>query len=178
MNTSTGQNGGSGTATMGPTTTPMQENYTVNTASTTLENASQISDLFTFVAGVQNTQLVSQLQSANEYTIFAPANEAFNELTTSTIEALIGQENRQNLTSLIAFHVVPGSVRMSDLTEGKTLRTVNGQTVTVSKSGDTVMIGGATIRSGELASRNGVLYVVDTVLFPDNFRTSTSTGRR
>jgi uncharacterized surface protein with fasciclin (FAS1) repeats len=74
-------------------------------------------------------------------------------------------------SNILTYHVVAGKLEASDLTDGKKLKTVEGEELTVKKSGDTVMIvdakgGSSTVTIANVNQSNGVIHVVDTVLMP------------
>jgi uncharacterized surface protein with fasciclin (FAS1) repeats len=75
------------------------------------------------------------------------------------------------LTKILTYHVVPGKLEASDLADGKKLRTVEGEELTVKKADGKVMIvdakgGAATVTVPNVNQSNGVIHVVDTVLMP------------
>ena len=103
--------------------------------------------------------------------MFAPTNAAFGKLPAGTVDNLVKPENKKTLTRILTYHVVPGKLQAADLTDGKKLRTVEGEELTVKKSGDSVMIvdakgGSATVTIPNVNQSNGVIHVVDTVLMP------------
>jgi len=80
-------------------------------------------------------------------------------------------ENKATLTKILTYHVVAGKLEASDLTDAKKLKTVQGEELTVKRSGDTVMIidskgGSSTVTIPNVNQSNGVIHVVDTVLMP------------
>jgi uncharacterized surface protein with fasciclin (FAS1) repeats len=103
--------------------------------------------------------------------VFAPTNSAFGKLPAGTVDNLVKPENKATLSKILTFHVVPGKLEASDLTDGKKLKTVEGEQLTVKRSGDKVMIidakgDSATVTISNVNQSNGVIHVVDTVLMP------------
>ena len=133
---------------------------------TLVENASEASTLTTLVAAVQAADLVETLSGPGPFTVFAPTNAAFGELPEGTVETLTQPANKGQLTSLLTYHVVPGRLSASDLSDGQTLTTVNGAQLRVTKQNGTVMVGGATVTQADVYASNGVAHVIDTVLMP------------
>jgi uncharacterized surface protein with fasciclin (FAS1) repeats len=134
-------------------------------------NALNSQDHTTLVTAVKSADLVGTLQGAGPFTVFAPTNAAFNKLPAGTVETLVKPENKQKLTTVLTYHVVPGRYLASDLTDGQTLTTVEGETLTVMKKGGAVMLrdskgGMASVTIPNVVSSNGVTHVVDTVLMP------------
>ena len=105
-----------------------------------VQNAVNSKDHTTLVAAVKAAGLVETLESKGPFTVFAPTNTAFGKLPAGTVETLVKPENKATLTKILTYHVVPGKLSASDLTDGKKLKTVEGEQLTVKRSGDTVMI--------------------------------------
>lgn len=136
-----------------------------------VDNAVLSSEHTTLVAAVKAAGLVETLKSAGPFTVFAPANAAFDKLPAGTVNTLVMPENKAKLTTILTYHVVPGAVRAADLRDGQTLTTVQGETLTVAKNGSTVMLkdakgGTATVTTADVISSNGVTHVIDSVLMP------------
>ena len=121
----------------------------------------------TLVAAVQAAGLVDVLKGDGPFTVFAPTDAAFAALPAGTVESLLRPENRDQLTSILTYHVVPGKVMASDLSTGLSANTVEGQAVTFDLSNG-AMVNGANIVTPDIATSNGVIHVIDTVLLPAN----------
>ena len=138
---------------------------------TIVENAVNSKDHTTLVAAVKAAGLVDTLSGPGPFTVFAPTNAAFAKLPAGTVDTLLKPENKAQLTAVLTYHVVPGRLSASDLTDGQTLTTVQGGTLTVHKKGKHVTV---TDAKGDVAKvtipdvyqSNGVIHVVDTVLLP------------
>ena len=124
-------------------------------------------DHTTLVAAVTAAGLVETLSGEGPFTIFAPTNDAFAALPEGTVENLLLEENKDQLTSILTFHVVAGNVMSGDLSDGQVVTTLNGQELTVSIADGVVKINGATVVAADLAGSNGVIHVIDTVLLPN-----------
>jgi uncharacterized surface protein with fasciclin (FAS1) repeats len=136
-----------------------------------IQNAVKSKDHTTLVAAVKAAGLVDTLESKGPFTVFAPTNAAFAKLPAGTVDTLVKPENKATLTKILTYHVVPGKLEASDLTDGKKLKTVQGEELTIRRSGDTVMIidakgGSSTVTIPDVNQSNGVIHVVDTVLMP------------
>jgi uncharacterized surface protein with fasciclin (FAS1) repeats len=136
-----------------------------------IQNAVNSKDHTTLVAAVKAAGLVDTLEGKGPFTVFAPTNTAFGKLPAGTVDTLVKPENKATLTKILTYHVVPGKLEASDLTDGKKLKTVQGEELTVKRSGDTVMIidakgGSSTVTIPNVNQSNGVIHVVDTVLMP------------
>lgn len=123
----------------------------------------------TLVAAVEAAGLVETLQGDGPFTVFAPTEEAFAaalEAVGLPAEALLAQTDL--LTSILTYHVVAGAVPAADVVglDGESVTTVNGEDVTISVDGDTVMINNATVVATDIEASNGIIHVIDTVLLP------------
>ena len=143
-----------------------------------VENAVNSADHTTLVAAVKAAGLVETLQSAGPFTVFAPVNAAFAALPEGTVATLMRPENKAALTGVLTYHVVPGRYTAADLMRmvqqggGRaTLTTAAGGTLTVTMSGNDVVVrdaGGnsANVTISNVMQSNGVIHVVDRVLLP------------
>ena len=136
-----------------------------------VQNAVNSKDHTTLVAAVKAAGLVETLEGKGPFTVFAPTNEAFAKLPAGTVDTLVKPENKATLTKILTYHVVPGRLEAADLTDGKKLKTVEGDELTVKVSGGKVMIvdakgGMSTVTIPDVNQSNGVIHVVNTVLMP------------
>lgn len=143
-----------------------------------IENAVNSKDQTTLVAAVKAAGLVETLEGKGPYTVFAPTNEAFEKLPAGTVETLLKPENKEKLTAILTYHVVSGKVTAANLVErvkagdGKaSLKTVNGESLTASMDGDSVVLtdtkgGTSKVTIADVMQSNGVIHVVETVLMP------------
>lgn len=118
----------------------------------------------TLVAAVQAAGLVDTLKGEGPFTVFAPTDEAFAALPEGTIDALLA--DIPTLTAILTYHVVPGAVLSTDLTEGMMAETVNGQSVTITLA-DGVQVNGANVVTADIIASNGVIHVIDAVILPN-----------
>lgn len=121
--------------------------------------------LSTLVTAVKAGDLVETLQGEGPFTVFAPTNEAFAALPEGTLEDLLKPENKDQLVSILTYHVVPGKIMSSDLSDGQTAATVNGKEIEVSV-GEGVQINGANVAMADVEASNGVVHVIDQVILP------------
>ncbi len=143
-----------------------------------VENAVNSKDHTTLVAAVKAAGLVETLSGPGPFTVFAPTNKAFDKVPKGTIESLLKPENKEQLTSVLTYHVVPGKISAEELMKmikdgkGKTaLKTVNGESLTATMKGKKVELvdakgNTATVTIPDVNQSNGVIHVIDTVLIP------------
>src|SRR6201998_3635572 len=96
-----------------------------------IQNAVNSKDHTTLVAAVKAAGLVETLEGKGPFTVFAPTNAAFGKLPAGTADTLVKPENKATLTKILTYHVVPGKLEASSLTDGKKLTTVQGEELTV-----------------------------------------------
>ena len=143
-----------------------------------IENAIHSKDHTTLVAAVKAAGLVDTLEGAGPFTVFAPTNEAFAHLPAGTVETLLKPENKDKLTSILTYHVVPGRLTESKIEAmvkqggGKAmLKTVEGEDLTFERNGDHLWVIDAKGDKAEVTipnvmQSNGVIQVIDKVLIP------------
>lgn len=143
-----------------------------------VENAVNSKDHTTLVAAVKAADLVSTLQSAGPFTVFAPVNKAFDMLPAGTVDNLLKPENKSALTSVLTYHVVAGKWNAKDIAklikEGNgtaEVKTVAGGKLWLMMKGKKLMIkdengGVATVTIKDVNQSNGVIHVIDHVLLP------------
>lgn len=119
----------------------------------------------TLVAAVKAAGLVDTLKGEGPFTVFAPTDSAFAALPEGTVENLPKPENKEQLVGVLAYHVVPGKVMSSDLSEGMSADTVHGQKVTITLEGGP-KVDSAMISTPDIETSNGVIHVIDAVILP------------
>lgn len=119
----------------------------------------------TLVAAVQAAGLVDTLKGPGPFTVFAPTDAAFAALPAGTVEDLLKPENKDKLVSILTYHVVPGKVMSTDLSEGLKAKTVQGGEVTITLDGGP-KVDGAVISTPDIEASNGVIHVIDSVIMP------------
>lgn len=120
----------------------------------------------TLAAALGAAGLVETLKGDGPFTVFAPTDEAFAKLPEGTVESLLMPENKDDLTAVLTYHVVPGAVMAADVVEITEAETVNGAKIEITVEDGTVMINNAKVTTADVAASNGVIHVIDTVLLP------------
>ena len=119
----------------------------------------------TLVAAVEAAGLVETLKGEGPFTVFAPTDAAFAALPAGTVEDLLKPENKDKLVAILTYHVVPGKVMSTDLSEGLKAATVQGGEVTITLDGG-AKVNGAVISTADIEASNGVIHVIDSVILP------------
>jgi uncharacterized surface protein with fasciclin (FAS1) repeats len=118
----------------------------------------------TLVTAVKTADLVDTLKSEGPFTVFAPTDAAFAKLPKGTLEALLN--DKEKLTAVLTYHVVPGKVMAADVVNLKTAKTANGNSLIISAADGSVMVNNAKVIQTDIAASNGVIHVIDTVVLP------------
>jgi len=122
--------------------------------------------LSTLVAAVKAGELVDVLKGEGPFTVFAPTNEAFAALPKGTLEMLLKPENKDKLVAILTYHVVPGKVMSTDLSNGMMAKTANGSKIKISLEKSSVRINEAQVVAADIVAANGVVHVIDKVILP------------
>lgn len=131
---------------------------------TAASNNPLLTTLVSAVSGKLNpdVNLVDTL-NGSQFTVFAPVDDAFKKIDSATIDSL--KTDSAALTKILTYHVVPGQIS-PDKIDG-THKTVEGQDLTVSGSGDNIMVNGtSTVICGGVKTANATVYLIDTLLMP------------
>lgn len=150
----------------------------VSAQKTVVDIAVGSKDHTTLVAAVTAADLVTVLQGAGPFTVFAPVNAAFDKLPEGTVASLLKPENKATLAKILTYHVVAGSIDAAAVVKaikggkGKAvLTTVSGGKLTASvKEGKVILIdengGVSTVVATDLKAGNGIVHVINTVVLP------------
>ncbi len=145
---------------------------------TIVDLAADTPSLSTLVTAVTAADLGETLSGDGPFTVFAPTNDAFDKLPAGTLDTLTMTENKDQLSGILTYHVVPSEVMAADLTTAITdnggtyeITTVNGGTLTATVVDGSVILtdaagGTATVTGTDIDASNGVVHTIDTVLMP------------
>ncbi len=120
----------------------------------------------TLVAAIKAAGLAETLKGDGPFTVFAPTDEAFAKLPKGTLEDLLKPENKDKLTQILTYHVVPGKVLAEDVINLELAKTVNGKNLTIRLDNQKVLIDNANVIKTDIVTANGVIHVIDTVVLP------------
>ena len=136
-------------------------------------------DVSTLVSAVEAAGMVETLSGDGPYTIFAPSNEAFTKLPAGKTQELMQPDAKRELNGILYNHVIQGNLDLNALTAAiekgggtATLKTVAGGTLKATLDNGKVVLTDekgikATVISAEKKAKNGVVYVIDSVLIPE-----------
>ena len=144
-----------------------------------VDNAVKSADHTTLVAAVKAADLVATLKTQGPFTVFAPTNDAFENLPEGTVETLLKPENKAKLAGVLTYHVVAGRMtadglrKMIKASNGTAeLKTVNGGRLWVMMNGPSNIVlkdekgAIAHISTYDVIQSNGVIHVIDRVVLP------------
>ncbi|WP_214466351.1 fasciclin domain-containing protein [Microbacterium flavescens] len=139
------------------------EGMAADPVATAASNNPLLTTLVAAVSGQLNpdVNLVDTL-NGDEFTVFAPVDEAFAAIDPATIEAL--KTDSATLSAILTYHVVPGQAAPADVVGTHT--TVQGGDLEVTGSGDELMVNGANVICGGVQTANATVYLIDAVLMP------------
>ena len=115
------------------------------------------------MSAVQQAGLVETLKGEGPFTVFAPTNEAFAKIPADQLAALLA--DKEALTKVLTYHVVPGKVMAADVVNLTSADTVEGQPIEINTSSG-VKVNGATVIATDIEASNGVIHVIDAVILP------------
>lgn len=158
---------------------PMVGGAPMSPEATIVANASKADNLTTLVAAVKAAGLVETLQGDGPFTVFAPTNAAFEKLPDGTVDTLLKPENKDQLTAVLTYHVVPGDMsgadilaKVNEMGGEAELTTVQGETLTAMAEGQGLALmdqagNKSIVTTADVDQSNGVVHVIDTVLMPN-----------
>jgi len=109
--------------------------------------------------------LTGTLSEDGPFTVFAPTDAAFAALPDGLLDDLLADPTG-SLTQVLLYHVVSGTALSTDLSDGQSIMTINGQDVMVMIDTNGVFINDAQVTVADITTDNGVVHVIDAVLVP------------
>lgn len=127
-------------------------------------------DLTIFSSALEMSGLSSTLREKGPFTLFVPSNGAMrNEGSAFLLEkVLLTDSNRNLLSRIISYHVVPGTRLIPEMIDGSVdLDTLSGERLSVARFRSSLAVGPVSVVTRKIETENGVMYVVDRLLWPD-----------
>ena len=131
-----------------------------------VDTASAAGTFQTLLAAAGAAGLVDALKSDGPLTVFAPTDDAFSALPAGTIDGLLKPENKEQLATILKYHVIAGNVRSGALADGVQLDTLAGIGAAISQTEGGFNIENARIVQTDIDTSNGVIHVIDRVILP------------
>ncbi|MEJ2316916.1 MAG: fasciclin domain-containing protein [Gammaproteobacteria bacterium] len=129
-----------------------------------VDTAIQAGSFSTLVKAVKEAGLVETLKGDGPFTVFAPTDEAFAKIPKEQLDALLA--DKEALTAVLTYHVVPGKVMAADVVKLSSAETVQGQSIAIDAT-DGVRVDDATVIQTDIVTSNGVIHVIDAVILPE-----------
>ena len=120
----------------------------------------------TFSKALRQAGLSNELSGTGPFTVFAPTDEAFAKLPPGKLEQLMKSENKDELVSILNYHVLSGRSSLADMRKMKEARMLDGKNAPIVAEGNKLSIGGAHVTTPDIASSNGLLHGIDKVNIP------------
>ena len=121
----------------------------------------------TLAAALTAADLIKTLKGKGPFTVFAPTDKAFAKLPKGTVEDLLKPENREKLTAVLTYHVVPGRVMAADVVKLSKAKTVQGSEAKIRVKDGKVYVDEAQVTATDIKAGNGVIHVIDSVILPN-----------
>jgi uncharacterized surface protein with fasciclin (FAS1) repeats len=122
-------------------------------------------DHSTLVKALQVAEYVDAISNAGPFTVFAPTNAAFDALPKGTLEELTKPDKKNDLRTILEYHVAVGGYKTENLQDGQELGMASGHNVKFTVNGDKVKVNDANIVAS-IQATNGIVHVIDKVLLP------------
>jgi transforming growth factor-beta-induced protein len=116
---------------------------------------------------IKRSGLEDALKSAQEITLFAPTDRAFDKMERSEFEDLINPKNKEKLASLIKYHIISSAMPASAIAGLDDIETMNGKKVAIYKRNGSLLVNDAEIVERDIKAQNGIIHVLDGVLLVD-----------
>lgn len=156
-----------------------QEMYTTPAGTTTIissepagtQNIASLIDstpnLSKFSRALHRARLTKVLRGSGQYTVFAPTDAAWDKLSPDQVNDIMADRNA--LTKIIDYCIVTRRVDAASalsMSLPSPLSSLEGDNLTITSSGSTLMVDGATVVTPDMYATNGIVHEIDTVLIP------------
>jgi uncharacterized surface protein with fasciclin (FAS1) repeats len=143
---------------------PMSGVTAVGSEKNIVETAVGAGNFNTLVTAVKAADLVETLSGPGPFTVFAPTDDAFGKLPDGTVEGLL--KDKTKLSAVLTYHVISGKYLAADVVKMNSLKSVQGQNITISLKDGAAMTDNAKIIQTDIICSNGVIHVIDSVILP------------
>lgn len=132
----------------------------------------------TLVAALQAAELVTALEGAGPFTVFAPTDDAFAKLGQPALNDLLKPENKGKLAGILKYHVISGkkltAADIKAMSLPAKVETLQGQSITVTQVGNDLKVNDAKVIVADVMATNGIIHAIDTVITPPATGAATS----
>jgi uncharacterized surface protein with fasciclin (FAS1) repeats len=118
----------------------------------------------TLLIALETANLLELLQSPGAYTIFAPSDEAFAKISSTTINAWIA--DIPTIKKILRYHIILGDFSTENFLKLSSVETMEGSSLTIDTSNG-IKVNDAKVIKADIIAENGVIHIIDKVLIPD-----------
>jgi uncharacterized surface protein with fasciclin (FAS1) repeats len=132
-----------------------------------IDTAIAAGNFTTFMSAVKTAGLTDTLTAKGPFTVFAPADEAFQKLPSGALQALL--RDTAKFKAVLSYHVVKGHFLLQDVKSGE-VKTLQGSPLMASVSPSGVEVNGVRVKQADMVATNGVIHMIDAVIMPKNWQ--------
>jgi len=129
-----------------------------------VQTAINAGNFTTLATALTEAGLVDALEGKGPFTVFAPTDEAFNNLPDGALDNLL--KDKEALKNVLLYHVVSGSISSAQILDMNDVKTLNGSDIKIKTSDGKVMVNNADVIGADVDASNGIIHVIDKVLLP------------
>ena len=137
-----------------------------NAADNIVKVADKAGTFKTLLAAAEKAGLAHTLQEDGPFTVFAPTDDAFVKLPEHTLNDLLKPANKEQLATILKYHVIPGKVTAKDAVRVGSAKTPSGDSVSISIRDGRLAVNDANVIVNDVVASNGIIHVIDSVLMP------------
>lgn len=123
-------------------------------------------DLATLVAALKAADLDKTLEGKGPFTIFAPTDKAFDDMPKGKLDELLKPENKGELKKILTLHIVAGRLTNAEIGKLHSLRTIQGQSISVRVQNGKLYVDDAEVSDKEITADNGIIHPINKVAMP------------
>ena len=131
-----------------------------------VETAQQAGNFNILLKAVEAAGLEETLADQGPYTLFAPTDHAFAKLPVGRLDQLLEPSDREQLKNILLYHLVDGKLSSADLKKVSTVRTLEGEELSLHVKDDRIYVNEAVVEGADINATNGIIHVIDMVLIP------------
>jgi uncharacterized surface protein with fasciclin (FAS1) repeats len=129
-----------------------------------VETARSAGNFKTLTSLLERAKLLKTLRGKGPYTVFAPTDAAFDKVPKATLRRL--GRDKAALRSVLLLHVAEGRLRAAKVTKRRSVKTLNGQRLSIRVRRGKVFVGRARVVTADVTASNGVIHAINKVLLP------------
>ena len=132
-----------------------------------LETAASAGSFKTLATALEAAGLTDALKGAGPFTVFVPTDGAFAKLPKELVNILLQPDNKDKLTAILTYHVLPARVTAEEIPHLSSAKTLNGEPLQIKVNQGNIQVNQSSVISADILCSNGVINVIDSVLIPE-----------